>query len=41
MNSPKTTAVKKGEEVAEAPKEAFESLEGDAASAGLTPLEKS
>jgi hypothetical protein len=42
MNSPKTGAIKDEEQaVAQAPKEAFEALEGDAADAGLTPSEKS
>jgi len=43
MNSPKPAATMKDDEdaVAQVPKEAFEALEGDAANAGLTPLEQS
>lgn len=42
MSSPKSAAVKDVDDaIAQAPKEAFEALEGDAAGAGLTPLEKS
>lgn len=42
MSSPKPPAMKDGEEaIAQAPTDAFEAIEDDATSAGLTPLEKS